>query len=199
MPASSSATLIDFETLPGGGTPPHAQVLASYASLGVTFGTLDPGNDPQSAVFQLNRVIGPGPGGIFQSIPGWSIAEGARSLGFVDPLNAFHILATFSTPVVSVAAETYAAFGAGFTMRAYDADGGLLATATAPPDPDDIFKGVLEISSVGAIASVVWTTSAPFGAGPGIDDLEFEPVPEAGTLSLLVVGLSALGAARRAT
>ncbi len=189
-PAAGSAgsIFIDFDSLPGGGTPAlNTPVGDAYASLGVVFSTLDDGGVAPPK-FRRTSGIGQPP----------SIGVGDFSRPQTSELG-FHIFASFSTPLSAIAVDTFGPSATEFLTIAiaFDADGNELGRIAS----DEIFgtfKGRLELSGIGAIASVLWTTNQPFRSSIRIDDLKFSVVPEPTAAVLFALGFAVLrGTARR--
>ena len=147
--------LITFDLLPDGSSPVAGTPIGDvYAGYGVTFGSLLP-QDPTSPTF-----------GDFSGSSATLLAQDYSR----TPEQPFNVAARFTGPVSTVSADVYAASGYSVTMTALDADGGELASVTSAAGVS-VFKGTLVLTDVGPIRTVVWQTSDPVIASPGVDNL----------------------------
>lgn len=179
--ARATEVLIDFETLPGGGTPVlYSPVADSYAAWGVSF--IEEGFGTSQPAF----TQGYGGDGSFawtgQSVypPGHNIA------------------ANFNVPTFEVSADvmTCPSPGEQVTMVAKDANGAILSSVTSDGPSTQFWKGTIAITSIEPIARVEWWPITNT-CSVGIDNLEFsdsppEPIPAVSewgmiTLSLLIL------------
>jgi len=168
-PAASTIAVgtvaIDFNTLPDG-TPTDnlsaTHVGALYASFGVTFRSRDDEGPTFSHPLHPNSS---------RSI---AINDFSRTQN-----GTFNIVADFTNPVTVVSADVLSAAGRTVRMTARDASGLILGSATSPAETAGAFpfKGSIELSGIGLIATVEWEASPdPDVAGVGIDNLMFASV-----------------------
>jgi hypothetical protein len=184
---AASATMINFNTVPGGSVPlEFSEVGSSYSSLGVTIGTLE-ANDPALPTFR--NLAGPG-------VPPSLWAADFGTEGTVGT----HILVDFANPVDFVSFDTWTASPLEFNVigTALDEFGSVLGAVESTP----IFgttKGRYTLENLGAIFALVITTNQPFVAAVGVDNLTFEfvPAPEPSTALLVGFGLLGLSVTRR--
>ncbi len=183
----SSATLIDFETFPGGGaTSKDLQVSTEYSSLGVVFSGGGAGGGIGPAHFRLGSEL---------SVPGIASPPDMFITVFRSPTLNYNIFATFSIPVYMVSADVIFNPSLGSaTMIARDLFNNVLDTVIIPPNLTNFVAGRFSMSSDTMIASVEWT--GPRTVGMGIDNLSFN-VPEPTAAGLTIFGLVCLGWQRR--
>jgi hypothetical protein len=193
--SARAVTLIDFESIPTG--PQASGFLSSYGiasviqSGGVTAFEVRDMSDPDAIVPSgVNMFL---PGGFYY--PNAGVAT--TTLTFSTPVNYFQ----FKKYAEAQAPYTYGI--AGWKAEAYDA-------ANVLVDSDGInFSGGLDfpststqtynLSGANPIQSVVISVNYNYQSTSGtvpIDDFQFDPVPEPGSV-LGMVGLAIIGAMRR--
>ena len=184
MSPVANAVFINFEDL-ATGTP----VTTEYQSFGVIFSSPPP---PGSGVLTLTTFS-------TNSTTGNVLTDTTRrnsdgSLGN-DP---YQIIADFLHPVSMISVTAYANPLFGLTMDAYNSSDVLLSSITSTSNGIDFNQGTIGFSGIGDISRVVWKTTAPITALPGIDNLEFNAVPVPTAVWLFGSGLIGLvGVARR--
>ena len=177
--AKANATLINFDTLPGGGPVANNTFIGNqYASLGVTFSLFENGN-PTWKPLATSSFLGMG-------------SHGAGSGNGLYNVFADVLLIDFTTPVTNVSFDTYGFFGddTSFNFLAYDTGGSLLDTITNKDG------GLMTVSFNGGSVSHIEVLQENDLGTYRIDNLSFgpasAPVPEPGTWMLMGTGLVGL-------
>jgi len=182
---SASATVIDFDTLPGGGALARGTDLTSqYSSLGVTFRAIEASATVPSVV--SNEDYGGAwnvTSNIWTNCSSDDCSAGSRA-------DALEIL--FAAPVSGVSWLTQSFGSLSVTFNAYDSGGGLLESVVRTGDlvaTAFASGGIARIEALQPSDSWAW----------GLDDLTFTSaaVPEPGTLAVFAAALAGLGFARR--
>jgi hypothetical protein len=174
--AKANATLINFDTLPGGGAVANnTRIGHQYAPMGVTF-----------SLFENGDLVG---NPLATSIGG---SHGAGSGNGLYNVFADVLLIDFTTPVTNVSFDTYGFFrdDTSFNFLAYDTGDSLLETIT------NTDGGLMTVSfNGGSVARIEVLQENELGTYR-IDDLSFQPasapVPEPGTWMLMSTGLIGL-------
>ena len=150
-------------------------------------------------------------GGVVLSNDGWAdLATSAPNVyGTSDflPLNDGSFLpgsitAVFGTPVTSVGLDVINGYpdGANVTLTAFDAGHAVLGSIVVGLDAFSLpgAVGSVSLSGLGLIYSIEVTSDQDTGSIDfAIDTVEFEPIPEPGTLVLIGTGLATMLARRR--
>jgi hypothetical protein len=175
---STPAITLDFENLSDGDA-----VTSQFAAQGVTFSNAT----VLSAGISLNE---------FESPPksGSNVVSddgGPITVSFTVPVLSFGAFFTYAVPI---------------TLSAFDAGANLLASITSAfssnlalsGDPGSLPNESLQIAGVGSITSIT-ITGDQLGSSFVADDVQFNPVPEPGTLLLSgsVLAFFAIGAGRK--
>lgn len=173
-PAAGTQVTIDFDTYPGGGVvPPGPSIGDQWQGLGVVF------SDP------LGGPVGASNNNCSLSAPNHAYA-GTIVATFVDTLTGLPAV----TDYVGTAQDNCWVGGEGIAMRAYDAQGALIASTFNPPDGVN-GNGHFEAFSFGS-AVIARVEMDCFGQG--IDNFVFGRPTPVGAVSLP----SAFGLARPA-
>ena len=196
------ATLIDFESPPGGLTPndyiqgspvgASSELTNQYESLGVLFSTA--GGAPYAALIDLT---GQAPSGV----NGIGPVNSAGDVDYTQELDIFLVVPGTTTPAVtdmiSIQGDEEPEPGNVF-FSAYDVNGNLLASGVQP----DTAGGTYELSAAGIHEFRIYSASGTVA----YDNLSFDvptglsaSAPEPGTSGLLILGIAAIVGARLRT
>ncbi len=201
----ASATLINFDTLPGGGAiANNTQISNQYASLGVTFAAQYTASQypPYGDTFTGAPIAT-----IWSDVPGVSPYHSGNFLGSSDAdnllahyTNLLTISFTDAVNNVSFGAKTFSTQST-FTVTAYDAADNVLQTL-AVSAPGSWELATLSASNISKITLVPVMPQFGNGRFPymGIDNLSFTvaaPVPEPASWAMMIGGFAFAGAAMR--
>jgi hypothetical protein len=185
--AQAGIISIDFDTFPGGAPVPSGTPLTTqYSALGVVFTGFENGVEiaPEVRAQQFISVPASQPNYLtnFSNFPSTS-----------DPDRLDEIRMTFSVPVSDVNMIINTATTNTITFDLYDMSGTFLGSQSR------VGNGVLNvpISLSGADIGRISAFQPTDGWWWSVDNLEFTPVPEPATLSLLGLGLLAVARKRR--
>lgn len=150
--AAPGTTIIDFETLPGGGSVPLNDTIGTnYSSLGVSFRSIGAAGWPKFSRFQVPSTY--------------------AFVGSTTYPPGHNLIADFSVLVYEVSANVTSAAGVEVTMEARDSGGAVIASTTSAPAPAPYnFSRRVYLATQTPIASVEWWPSVP-QSGIGIDNL----------------------------
>lgn len=188
---ASAATLINFDTLPGGGAIASGTPLTNqYASLGVTFGGFEDGNSfaPEIRSQQFISVPASSPNYLtnFRNFP---------SNNEEDRLDEIRIL--FASGVSNVSMIINTAGTNNLTFEIYDTNNSLLSTEIRSGSDVDNVSITLPGSGIGRIS----VFQPADGWWYSIDNLQFDmagaPIPEPSTYALVAAGVAAMLYRRR--
>lgn len=196
LSTAASAVTLDFETLPGGGTPTylaggslsdHTPYLVGdiYAAQGVVFSSQgDPVGSDKHPIF-----------GTLTGSTGSNIVVQDYKRDVVGKAT-FNIRADFASGIDALTADVFSATDYKVTMSGYDSAGTLLGSVTSGYLTFGTGESV-SLSGIGTMSYVVWESSSPYAASVGIDNLDFAPVPLPAGAVLLGSALLGFGALRR--
>jgi hypothetical protein len=184
--SASAATVITFDDLAGGGIYSGDLVTTQYAGLGVVF------SDSYSGGARANNTL-----------TTWVVGSSPPNVLWVDQsggaLTGQYLQIDFSTPVTSFWTQFGVSFSGQLTLDAYNGASLLGSTNGVGSNTSYSFSGQVSFSSVQGITSVHLFAN-PAGSTASwnfeLDNLSFNPVPEPGLTSWLVLGLGALCARR---